>query len=103
MYLEFTAVARSGVDLADGQASAEPPPRHAIDLRGEFGERLGFGIWRLFRERSLRETLEEKLAHGRIPLKVVPGIGTVERLVAERKVSDDVALDGRFQQRPLEP
>ena len=30
-------------------------------------------------------------------------IGAVERLVAERKVGDDVALDRRFQQRPLEP
>ena len=35
--------------------------------------------------------------------QVVPRIGTVERLVAEREVGDDVALDRRFQQRPLEP
>src|SRR5438874_10938315 len=30
-------------------------------------------------------------------------IGTVERLVAERKVRDDVVLDHCFQQRPLKP
>src|SRR6185295_9577280 len=36
-------------------------------------------------------------------LKVVPRIGAVERLVAERAVGDDVALDRGLQQRPLEP
>src|SRR5262249_53504038 len=36
-------------------------------------------------------------------LKVVTGIGAVERFVAEGKIGDDVALDGGFQERPLEP
>src|SRR6185503_3943746 len=39
---------------------------------------------------------------GRV-LQVVPGIGAVERLVAEREVGDDVAFDGCFEQRPLKP
>src|SRR4029079_1712879 len=36
-------------------------------------------------------------------LQVVPRVRTVERLVTERKVGDDISLDRRFQQRPLEP
>src|SRR5882724_357952 len=35
--------------------------------------------------------------------EVVPGIGAVERFVAEREIGDDVALDHRLEQRPLEP
>jgi len=31
------------------------------------------------------------------------GIGTVERLIAKRKISDDIVLDRNFQQRPLKP
>src|SRR5262249_53447815 len=38
-----------------------------------------------------------------MPLKIVARIGAVERFVAEREIGDDVALDDRFQQRPLEP
>src|SRR5512132_4685271 len=30
-------------------------------------------------------------------------VGAIERFVAERKVGDDVALDRRLEQRPLEP
>src|SRR5690348_6408184 len=37
------------------------------------------------------------------PSKIVAGVGAVERFVAERKIGDDVALDGRFEQRPLKP
>src|SRR5690606_4821234 len=40
--------------------------------------------------------------HGR-PLQVVPGIRTVEGLVAQREVRDDVALERRLEERPLEP
>ena len=36
-------------------------------------------------------------------LEVVPGVGAVEAFVAEREVGDDVSLDHRFKQRPLEP
>src|SRR5215217_4606328 len=36
-------------------------------------------------------------------LEIVARIGAVERLVAERKVRDDVVLDHGFQQRPLKP
>src|SRR3954447_12185033 len=33
----------------------------------------------------------------------MPRIGAVEGFVAKRKVGNDVALDDRFEQRPLEP
>src|SRR5438552_9749892 len=36
-------------------------------------------------------------------LEIVARIGTVERLVAEWNVRDDVVLDHGFQQRPLKP
>src|SRR5262245_43642396 len=35
--------------------------------------------------------------------EVMPRIGAVERFVAEREVSDDVAFDHHFEERPLEP
>jgi hypothetical protein len=35
--------------------------------------------------------------------QVMAGIRAVERLVAEREVGDDVALDRSFEQRPLKP
>ena len=49
-----------------------------------------------------RQAFEQDLRM-RIFLEVVPGIGAVERFVAEREVGDDVALDRGFQQRPLKP
>src|SRR5262249_37607441 len=36
-------------------------------------------------------------------LEVMSGIRAVERLVAQREVGDDVALDRRLEQGPLEP
>src|SRR5215467_6767394 len=36
-------------------------------------------------------------------LEIVSGIRTVERFVAQRKIGNDVALDGGFKQRPLKP
>src|SRR5437879_12406757 len=38
-----------------------------------------------------------------VGLEVVAGVRAVERLVAEREVGHDVALDGGLQQRPVEP
>src|SRR5437870_3249138 len=35
--------------------------------------------------------------------EIMPRIGTVERLVAEREVRNDIVLDRGFEQRPLEP
>lgn len=35
--------------------------------------------------------------------KIMAGIGTVEALVAQGEVCDDVSLDHRLQQRPLKP
>ena len=37
MDLELAAIARTGIDLADGQAAAEPAARRAIDASGELG------------------------------------------------------------------
>src|SRR5215472_15010467 len=36
-------------------------------------------------------------------LEIVPRIGAVERFVAQRKISNDVVLDRRLEQRPLKP
>ncbi len=102
--LQLAAVARAGIDLADREAAAETPPRGAVDLRGELRQhRLVPGRWR-FRQRAARQAFEQGSAHGSLRrLEIVPGIGAVERFVAEREIGNDVALDGRFQQGPLEP
>ena len=47
--------------------------------------------------------LEGRSHRSGIALEIMPGVRTVEGFVAERKIRDDVALDRRFQQRPLEP
>ena len=38
MDLELAAIARAGVDLADGEAAAELPPRRAVERLGKLGE-----------------------------------------------------------------
>ena len=103
MDLELAAVARAGVDLADRQAAAEPrgAPRArrccassasaaSSARRRRLGQRPAAAGFRS----SLR-----MLVH----LEVVARVGAVERLVAEREIGDDVALDRRLEQRPLEP
>src|SRR5215470_4317006 len=38
-----------------------------------------------------------------VVLEIVTRIGAVERFIAEREVSNDVAFDRGFEQRPLKP
>src|SRR5262249_56862387 len=101
--LELAAVAGASIDLANRQAAAEPPPSSAIDARAQLGQRLLAGDRRRFGERTAHEALEQNPTHSAISLKVVSGIGAIERLVAEREVGDDIAFDDGLQQRPLEP
>ncbi len=61
------------------------------------------GRRRRLRQRPSEQALEEKFAHDRALLEVVPRIGAVEGFVEQREIGDDVALDHRFEQRPLEP
>ena len=77
----------------DGAARRRRIRAQAPPLPRPHRRRLGEG--------GVDQALEEELAHER--LKVVSGIGAVERFVAEREVGDDVALDRGFEQRPLEP
>src|SRR5262245_8867095 len=101
--LELAAVAGASIDLTNRQAAAEPTPGSAIDARAQLGQRLLAGDRRRLGERTAQEALEQNPTHSLISLKVVSGIGTVERLVAEREVGDDIAFDDGLQQRPLEP
>ena len=123
---QFAAVAGAGVDLADRQAAAEPALRRAVEV----GARVASGAGSVTGERrpwrgssACRRALRGAKRRGNPPFarnrgllrrfaprndslrasQVVPRVGTVERLVAQREVGDDVALDRRFQQRPLEP
>ena len=40
MDLQFAAVAGAGVDLANGEASAEPAARGAVEMLSQFGQRV---------------------------------------------------------------
>ena len=97
--LKLAAVAGPGVYLADCQAAAQASARGAIEASCELIHCRVAHRWRRLGERRAKHTLEEQLAH----LEIVARIGTVERFVAEREVSDDVALDCGFQERPLKP
>ena len=122
MDFQLAAVAGAGIDLADRQAAAEPALRRAVKLARRVrsdgsvtGERRPWrasSAWRRTRRASprLRRRPGQQRPASRaagwllhVPSQIVPRIGAVERLVAEREVGDDVALDRRFQQRPLEP
>src|SRR5690606_15879055 len=50
---------------------------------------------------SFQQAVEQESAH--VGSEVVPRVRAVERLVAQREVRDDVAVDGGLEQRPLEP
>src|SRR5437868_14271951 len=63
MDFEFASVARSGIDLAYGEASPELPPRGAPDGCGEFGHRSIVRRWRPFGERLAEQALKKQLAH----------------------------------------
>ena len=100
--LELAAIARAGVDLADGEAAAKPALRRAIEIGGKLGEPGNVGRGRRLGHRPAQQIFQHKPAHAR-PLEVVARIGAVERFVAEREVGDDVAFDAGLEQRPLKP
>ena len=68
-----------------------------VERLGELQQRLFACDRRSLGQRPLEQTLEQKLTHGRMLSKIVPRVGAVEGFVAERKVGDDVAFDGRLQ------
>src|ERR1019366_7768862 len=97
---QLTAVARTGVDLANRQAAAKPRAGGLVHLCRERGE---FGIGRgSLRERGFQQTFEQSFSHG-IRLEIMARVRAVERLVAEGEISDDVPLDRCLEQGPLEP
>ena len=63
MDFQFAAVARAGVDLANGQAAAKPAARRMADASGELGQhRVVLGGPRLG-ERPAHEAFEQNPAH----------------------------------------
>jgi hypothetical protein len=99
---KLAAVARSCIDLPNRETPTETRPRSVLDRNRKLFDG-GFVLGGCpLRERTAEETLKEKFAH-RPLLKVMSRIGTIERLVAKRKIGDDVVLDYSLQQRPLEP
>ena len=75
MNFQFAAVARAGVDLADGQRAAETGKRRAIDALRKLRQRSLVWRWRRLGERPVCEAFEQRLAHD---LQIVSGIRAVE-------------------------
>src|SRR5260370_14853381 len=100
---DIESIERYSVDLAYREASAEPPPRCATNSCCKFCHRGIVGRRRLLREWPAKQAFKKQLAHLVLSLEILARIGAVERLVAERKVLNDIALDGSFKERPLKP
>src|SRR5450631_1476251 len=100
---KFASITRSGIDLAYRETAAKTPPRRTTNRCREFGH-CGV-IWRggLLGEWLAKQTLKKQLAHIDLPSKIVARIRTVERLVAERKVRDDIVFNRGLQEWPLKP
>src|SRR5258708_8162778 len=96
---ELASIAGAGVDFADRQAAAEPPPPRVADGCCEFGHRGIVEGRRRLGEWSAEQAFEKQLAH----LDVLARVRTVERFVAEREIRDDIVFDRRLEQRPLKP
>ena len=62
---QFAAVARPRIDLANGKAAAQTPPRRGIDLQSQFGQRVLVHRRGALRQRQAEQALEQKLAHQR--------------------------------------
>jgi hypothetical protein len=63
--LKFASVARSGVNLANGEAASQAGAGGVIDLR-RVGREFGvLGAGRFFRQRPFENALEQNLAHAR--------------------------------------
>ena len=99
---EFTAVARTCINLTNAKAAPKLGPRCASKRFGELCGMRCFGCrWR-FGQDAADDVFEEEGSQSP-GLKIVSSIGTVEGLVAYREVRDDVAFDSGFEQWPLEP
>ncbi len=68
MDLELAAVAGTGVDLANREGSAEPPPGSLIHSGCKLGERGVVRRRRCFGQRPLYEALEQQFTHAGSPV-----------------------------------
>jgi hypothetical protein len=64
MNLKLAAVARTGIDLTDRKAAAEPPIGRPVYLRCQLGERAIAGSRRRFGQRAARQAAKKKLEDG---------------------------------------
>ncbi len=103
--LQLAAVAGAGIDLADGDRAAEQPacPHLQRARRARPGSRPRSAARRIAAAPDGHRALRTAIGAAACASEVVPRIGAIERLVAEREVGDDVAFDRGLQQRPLEP
>ena len=63
MDLEFAAVARTGIDLADREAAAEPPSHLPVEPDTELRELIETDLGPGLGQRRLEHVLEQDLAH----------------------------------------
>src|SRR4029079_16160833 len=63
MDLEFAAVARTGIDLADRQTAPEPPARRTVDIGRQFHQRGLVRGRRQFGQRAVYQTFQQCSAH----------------------------------------
>jgi hypothetical protein len=68
---EFAPIARSGVNRAYGETSAETPPRSATNGDCEFGHRGIVRRRRLLREWSAKQAFKKQLAHLVLSLEIL--------------------------------
>jgi hypothetical protein len=61
--LKFAAIARSGINFAQRETAAKPPPHGTIERCGHFCHRTRIERWRGFRQRRGNHALEEMFAH----------------------------------------
>src|SRR5688572_17730966 len=92
MDLEFTAVARSGIDVTDAQGAtqdvANPLLQLVSDAQRIVGCRLRLG------GNSCTTDCMKRLEH---ELEIVATIGKIERLIDQRKIRHDVSNDRVFE------
>jgi hypothetical protein len=62
--LQLTAVAGTGVDLADRKRAAKPPAGGMVHLRGELAQRLVAGLRRALRQGGPEQAEQQGTAHG---------------------------------------
>src|SRR5690606_41493882 len=77
--------------------------RGTFEGGGKLGERLVARARAALRYRIAQQAIDELSHDHRRASEIMARIRAVEGFVAEREVGDDVALDRRLEQRPLEP